>query len=155
MQNRQGPGENESAAFDRRALLKKSAVGAAAAGVVWTAPRIEGLSLRPSYAAASSAGLSSASFSVVGNSSVFLVSRTAPLGGGDVAVAAAGQDINRITVDRVMYNGSGTPSFGTVNTTNPWWSFNTNPNQIRGNAIPGGEIDARYPVQISFEVVCV
>lgn len=39
----------------RRGLLKKAAVGAATAGVVWTAPRIEGLSLRPDYAAAQSA----------------------------------------------------------------------------------------------------
>ena len=41
-------------ALDRRNLLKKTAAGAAAVGIVWSAPRVEGLSLRPSYAAASS-----------------------------------------------------------------------------------------------------
>lgn len=38
----------------RRALLKKSVAAAGAAGVVWSAPRVEGLSLRPDYAAAQS-----------------------------------------------------------------------------------------------------
>ena len=37
----------------RRQALK-AAVGASAAGLVWSAPRIDGLSIRPSYAAASS-----------------------------------------------------------------------------------------------------
>lgn len=40
--------------IDRRAAIKRGVAGAAAAGVVWSAPRIEGLSLRPSYAAAQS-----------------------------------------------------------------------------------------------------
>ena len=40
----------------RRHALKKAAVGVAVGGAVWNAPRIEGLSLRPNYAAAASAG---------------------------------------------------------------------------------------------------
>ena len=36
----------------RRDLLKKGAVGATVAGVVWQAPKVRGLSLRPDYAAA-------------------------------------------------------------------------------------------------------
>ncbi|MEM7091665.1 MAG: hypothetical protein AAF567_01585 [Actinomycetota bacterium] len=40
----------------RRELIVKSAAAATVAGVVWSAPRIEGLSLRPSYASASSGG---------------------------------------------------------------------------------------------------
>ena len=38
----------------RRDLLRKSAAAAGVAGVVWSAPRVEGLSLRPDYAAAQS-----------------------------------------------------------------------------------------------------
>ena len=47
-------------ALDRRNLLKKTAAGAAAVGIVWSAPRVEGLTLRPNYAAA----LSHTAFSV-------------------------------------------------------------------------------------------
>lgn len=39
----------------RRAALKKAAVAAAAAGAVWAAPAVEGLSIVPSYAAAATA----------------------------------------------------------------------------------------------------
>jgi hypothetical protein len=38
----------------RRDLLTKAAVGAGVTGLAWMAPRIEGLSLRPDYAAAQS-----------------------------------------------------------------------------------------------------
>jgi len=41
-------------AVSRREAIKKAAIGAGAAGLVWSAPKIEGLSLRPSYAAAMS-----------------------------------------------------------------------------------------------------
>lgn len=34
--------------------MKKAAVGATAAGIVWSAPKVEGFSLRPDYAAAGS-----------------------------------------------------------------------------------------------------
>lgn len=40
----------------RRDLLKKIGIGAGVAGVVWTSPRIEGLSMRQDYAAAQTAG---------------------------------------------------------------------------------------------------
>jgi len=43
-----------SSELDRRSVLKKAAVGAAVAGTVWNAPRIDGLSIRPDYAAAAS-----------------------------------------------------------------------------------------------------
>lgn len=39
----------------RREALKKAAVGAAVAGAVWTAPKVEGLSIVPDYAAAGTA----------------------------------------------------------------------------------------------------
>lgn len=47
----------------RRELLTAAGAGAAA-GLVWTAPRIEGLSLRPRYASAMSANCVSFSFTV-------------------------------------------------------------------------------------------
>ena len=42
--------------MDRRQVIAKGAAAAVAAGVVWSAPRVEGLSIRPSYAAAGSGG---------------------------------------------------------------------------------------------------
>jgi hypothetical protein len=42
----------KGAGMDRRAAIKKGIVGSAIAGVVWSAPRVEGLSLRPDYAEA-------------------------------------------------------------------------------------------------------
>jgi hypothetical protein len=42
--------------IDRRSALKKAAVAAGAAGVVWAAPKVEGLSLRPAYASAGTQG---------------------------------------------------------------------------------------------------
>lgn len=48
--------ETEDAAMEaRREMLKKAAAGFAVAGGVWVAPRIEGLSLAPDYAAAGTA----------------------------------------------------------------------------------------------------
>lgn len=44
--------EDAASTHDRRAMLKKAAVGFGAAGAAWAAPRIEGLSLKPDYAAA-------------------------------------------------------------------------------------------------------
>ncbi len=52
-----GATDGEARRFNRRAALKKGAVGAGVVGVVWAAPAIEGLSLTPAYASASS-GLS-------------------------------------------------------------------------------------------------
>lgn len=48
----------------RRDAIKKAAIGATAAGVVWSAPRIEGLSLRPAYAAATSTAAQSGNLAV-------------------------------------------------------------------------------------------
>lgn len=53
-----GTPEGKGRRINRREALKKGAIGAGAVGVVWAAPAIEGLSLTPAYAAASS-GLSS------------------------------------------------------------------------------------------------
>ncbi len=52
----EGEAGSEKPGFDRRDLLKKGAIGAGAAGVVWAAPKIEGLSLRPDYASAGTSG---------------------------------------------------------------------------------------------------
>lgn len=43
---------DDAATIDRRAALKKAAIGAGVAVGAWTAPRIEGLSLVPDYAEA-------------------------------------------------------------------------------------------------------
>lgn len=42
----------DEAAISRREALKKAAIGAGVVGAVWSAPRIEGLSIVPDYAAA-------------------------------------------------------------------------------------------------------
>lgn len=47
-----GPSPVDQDRMDRRAALKKAAVAAGTAGAVWAAPRIEGLSITPDYAAA-------------------------------------------------------------------------------------------------------
>lgn len=49
------PSTNQPRRMARRDLLKKGALGAGVAGVVWTSPEIVGLATRPAYAAASSA----------------------------------------------------------------------------------------------------
>lgn len=56
---------DDSQAVDRRSVIKKSAAASVVAGVVWSAPKINGLSLRPSYAAAAS---TTSSFAVTLNS---------------------------------------------------------------------------------------
>ena len=48
--------EDGNPSITRREAIRKTVVGGAVAGVVWSAPRVEGLSLRPDYAAASSSG---------------------------------------------------------------------------------------------------
>ena len=63
-------GPDEAGRIDRRSAIKKGVVGAAVAGVAWTAPRVEGLSLRPNYAAA--------------------VSLTCTPGGGDITISRFG-----------------------------------------------------------------
>jgi hypothetical protein len=50
--------------FDRRAALMKAGVGAGVVGLVWSSPRIEGLSLRPDYAQAASTAGSDEPFTV-------------------------------------------------------------------------------------------
>ena len=55
----------------RRDLLKKSVAAAGVAGVVWSAPRVEGLSLRPDYAAAQSGVDSEWSVSATRSGAVF------------------------------------------------------------------------------------
>lgn len=45
-------GEETPSTLDRRKLLKRGAFAAGVAGAAWAAPRVEGLSLRPDYAAA-------------------------------------------------------------------------------------------------------
>jgi len=47
---------DEATGLDRRNLLRKSVIGAGVAGLVWSAPRIDGLSVRPDYAAAATGG---------------------------------------------------------------------------------------------------
>lgn len=77
--------------IDRRAAIKKGVAGAVAAGVVWSAPKIEGLSLRPNYAAASSAG---------GGPGQFTVNIPIPAGTFDTTIDAPGIDgINIVRSD--------------------------------------------------------
>lgn len=58
---------NAPPASSRRNLLKKAAAGAAAGGAAWVAPRVEGLSLVPDYAAAGTATTGVITFTLVGN----------------------------------------------------------------------------------------
>ncbi|MFN8038102.1 MAG: hypothetical protein U0Q07_02730 [Acidimicrobiales bacterium] len=44
--------ETKATSLDRRKLLTRGALAAGVAGAVWAAPKVEGLSLRPDYAAA-------------------------------------------------------------------------------------------------------
>ncbi len=48
--------EVDETGVDRRAALKKGLAAAGAAGVVWAAPKVDGLSLRPAYAQAQTRG---------------------------------------------------------------------------------------------------
>lgn len=52
----QGDPEQSKDVHGRRDVLKKAAAAGITAGVVWSAPRVEGLSLRPDYAAAQTGG---------------------------------------------------------------------------------------------------
>lgn len=68
-ENQQGVGESrtsdtgdDDSRIDRRAALKKAGAAAVAAGVVWSAPRIDGLSLVPDYAAAGTAAVAAITF---------------------------------------------------------------------------------------------
>ena len=56
----------EHSAVSRRDALRKGAAAAAVTGVAWSAPRIEGLSLRPDYAAAQTQTCSSFSITMTG-----------------------------------------------------------------------------------------
>lgn len=58
------PGSGDDARVNRRDALRKAAIALGTAGVVWTAPRIEGLSMVPDYA---SAGTLMATFMVTVN----------------------------------------------------------------------------------------
>lgn len=44
----------EDEGINRREAIRKTAIGAATAGVIWSAPQVKGLHLRPAYAAAAS-----------------------------------------------------------------------------------------------------
>src|SRR5207302_10969337 len=50
------PAPEDEQHVGRRDVLKKGAVGVAATGIAWAAPTIQGLTARPDYAAAASAG---------------------------------------------------------------------------------------------------
>ena len=122
----------ESGLVDRRAMIKKTAVGAAAAGIVWSAPKVEGLSLRPSYAAAGTGGGGNTDFAAVSVPG----SATQSLGGGNVQVTL--NNFNQFTRLNVVYNGAGTLSL------NAW---DTNPSRSAiishiGHANEGNQTNA-------------
>lgn len=81
--------ETDDGSTTRRGLLKKGLVGAGAVGAVWAAPRIEGLSVRPDYAAAQSFGFGTPPQPPPGGFSVVL-SPLAPIGPGIVGANGTG-----------------------------------------------------------------
>lgn len=65
-------GRSTSDTTSRRAALKKAAAGSAAAATVWVAPKVEGLSLVPDYAAAGTATTGTITFQLDGNNPAIL-----------------------------------------------------------------------------------
>lgn len=98
--------------------MKKAAVGAAAAGVVWSAPRVEGLSLRPNYAAA---GSGVAGGGVTSGFATLLFRTDA---GTDTVFARSRPQLGS--------NASGNPAFASVNGS---WPRNASPAVVRINGI--------------------
>ena len=96
--------------LDRRAAIRKGVGAAAAAGLVWSAPRIEGLSVRPRYAAASSV---TATFNVVFSSSCSGAPSAFILGPTPPSIASGswiGSTIRAIDADiRVNRSGGSVP----------------------------------------------
>ena len=144
--------------MNRRAMLKKAAVGASAAGLVWSAPRVEGLSLRPNYAAAASGAVTSVVFDLRFNSTSVTGTLDKPLGNGNVRLATAvtanndgvftgGADINVLS-----FNGGGTANVGSIAGFDPAaWN----------SAISAATIDMNFaantpqwPLNIRFNIVC-
>lgn len=75
---------SEKSGIDRRAAIKKGVIGSAIVGVAWSAPKVEGLSLRPDYAsAASGPGTFTLTFNAYGN----LPGPAGDCGGGTYATA--------------------------------------------------------------------
>lgn len=112
----------DDGAIDRRTAIKKAALGAATAGVVWTAPRIEGLTLRPNYAAAGSA--------CAGSSAVAVITGASPVSGD---LAGCKFDLRATTsptglVNSVFHTGDAT--------------------QINSVTWNGSVITATYPLQV-------
>ena len=102
----------------RRALLKKSVAAAGAAGVVWSAPRVEGLSLRPDYAAAQSGAESQWSIRLTRTASGFspIPASVVPPGpAADISVQSAASNASGISVTLFADHRAGV-SMGGFNT---------------------------------------
>ncbi len=104
---------------NRRELLKKSAAGAGAVGVAWAAPRVEGLSLRPDYAAAQSGPICAnyavtMNFRQTGNSAGYVADGTVShpdAGVVNIGAATATFNSTNLTIDRA-YLGFGDRAAG-------------------------------------------
>lgn len=115
--------EEPTEQLDRRAAIKKAAIAGAAVGAVWSAPKIEGLSLRPNYAAAQtgpapqnwSAFLSfsgSAPFENLFTGCV-VNSGSANASGGSVSANVSGSGLGAATLTIDRYDASGGAVGGT------------------------------------------
>lgn len=152
-----GKNGNESSKVDRRDLIKKAAAGAAAAGVVWSAPKVEGLSLRPSYAAAGSAGgAGQVAIPFVFNSAGQVHAVASPsLGNGNAVLGVATHTAGGMSTTMLVFNGG--PSTATIT------SVNVNPPGTAINANPQPPVVANqgfvatngtYPYTTTFTVTC-
>ncbi|MEM7091965.1 MAG: twin-arginine translocation signal domain-containing protein [Actinomycetota bacterium] len=155
-----GSAESNATTTSRRDLLKKTAVGAAAAGIVWSAPKIEGLSLRPEYAAAASGD--TANLAVTWNANTAfngsLHAATTALGGGTISVRGiwkrnVGNGDHKLTVPSISagfahgfdgvnnslgfnYTGNGVPTITAINTNTP--------TKVTPPAVGTGALDLTY-----------
>ena len=127
------PDEPGTERLSRRDAIHKAATGAVVAGVVWSAPRVEGLSLRPSYAAAFSGAIVSQNF-VFDFDTPGTKFADAPLGTGNVRIRMRTRFVTNpdpstpgsafADASIVQSNGDAGASFLSACSANPpTWSF--------------------------------
>ena len=127
---------NDADMIGRRDAIKKTAVGAAAAGVVWSAPRIEGLSLRPIYAAAASGAGGPFNFDIGISSTggaALSYSIASPPGLDNIRVTrtASGQTSIFFSHGGASFGGGAAGSVTAADTPTPgWFASPSGPNDI-------------------------
>lgn len=114
--------ELDESLIDRRAAIKKAVAGAAVAGVVWAAPKVEGLSLRPNYAAASSHTTELTSLLVTSGAAVTTFTDCSA-GAGQLLTAWTYDGTADVTGTALINGGPG--SVVSVNVQPPWTMVNS------------------------------